>query len=300
MKPKRLGRGLSGLISKTEEEVPSREQGRTPAAPPPPGPARGTQVPVTELPIADIRANPYQPRAEVDPASLAELQDSIREHGVLQPVVVRQALVGYELIAGERRLQAARGLGMERIPAVVRDATDEEMQTLALVENVQRVDLNALEKARALRSMMNNFSLTQAEVATRVGKARATISNLLRLLELPPEVQAFVAEGRLTEGHARAILMAKGTERRLELARLAMEGGGLSVRELERLAGAAAPKRRPRGPTKEDPYVLDLEDRLRKALSTKVRLARRGQGGTIHIDYHDADELDRLLEILGA
>jgi ParB family chromosome partitioning protein len=253
---------------------------------------------VREIPVAAIRANPYQPRVVFDPEGLAELADSIRIHGLLQPIVVRQAETGYEVVAGERRLRAAQALGLERVPVVVRNASDQDMQTLALVENLQREDLNAMEKARALRAMMRNFSITQEDAATRVGKARTTIANLLRLLELPPEIQELVESGRLSGAHARAVLQAQGTDRRLALARIAVEEG-LSVREVERRAraGPTIGKRKRPAP---DPYVKDLEDRLRRTLGADVRVEIRGKGGRIEVRYHDADDLDRLLDLLGA
>jgi ParB family chromosome partitioning protein len=232
--------------------------------------------------------------------ALQELADSIRTHGLLQPIVVRASLGGFEVLAGERRLRASKAAGLTQIPAIVREATDEEMQTLALVENLQREDLNAMEKARALKAMLGNFGLTQEQVAARVGKARTTIANILRLLELPPEIQQWVEEGKLSGAHARALLLAKGLERRLELAKLAVTFG-LSVREVERRAGAEG------GATKSaesgrggDPFVKDLAKRLERALSTNVRVVPRGKGGRIEVRYHDAADLDRLLDLMNA
>ena len=309
MKPKRLGRGLSGLIKGDEESTKSAEGAMPPArtAPPPAPPAaaaadtmaappRGPGV--QELRVADIRPNPYQPRAAFSTEDLEDLKTSIREHGVLQPIVVRRATPGFEVVAGERRLRAVRALERERVPAIVRDASDEEMQTLALVENIQRVDLNAIEKARAVKAMMRNFEFTQEQVAARVGKARTTIANLLRLLDLPSEVLSLVEEGRLSGAHARAVLQAQGTTRRIELARKAADEGW-SVRETERRAAAGA-KARPKKAQARDPYVEDIESRVRAALATKVAVKPKGQGGVIELRYHDATELDRLLEIFEA
>ncbi|MDA1195562.1 MAG: ParB/RepB/Spo0J family partition protein [Planctomycetota bacterium] len=249
-----------------------------------------------EISVAEIRPNPYQPRTSFSEAGLAELRDSIAEHGVLQPVVVRPAAVGFELIAGERRLRAVKALGHVAIPAIVRRAADEEMQTLALVENLQRVDLNAIEKARALQAMMRNFGLTQEEVATRVGKARTSISNVVRLLELPSVIQDLVSEDHLSGSQARALLLAHGVERRIALARRAVRQG-LTVRQIERLAKA---ERSGEPVAREpDPYMKDLETRLQQALGTRVELRAKGRGGAITIGYHDAGELDRLLGVLG-
>lgn len=296
MRAKRLGRGLGNLINRTEAEAtPAATRGLPSVEADAAGATNGV---VRQVPLADIRANPFQPRRTFDEAGLEELCASIREHGMLQPVVLRPAGGGFEIVAGERRFRAARSLGLERLPALVRTATDEEMQTLALVENLQREDLNAMEKSRALGAMMRNFALTQEDVAARVGKARTTIANLLRLQDLPVDVQQWVEEGKLTGAHARAVLQAKGDGRRLELARQAMERGW-SVREIERRArtGPTVGKRKARP---EDPYVRDLEDRLRRALSTDVRLKPKGKGGVLEIAYHDPDGLDRLLELLQA
>jgi ParB family chromosome partitioning protein len=332
MKPNRLGRGLRSLITRTEGPAPAAGSPQVPPAAPakeatPPAPAGPGSVPqslagrvqapppapratpaaapaaeeagVRGLPVASIRPNPYQPRVAFDDAALQELADSIRTHGVLQPIVVRRALGGYEVLAGERRLRAAKSIGLESIPALLREATDEEMQTLALVENVQREDLNAMEKARALRAMMSNFGLTQDQVAARVGKARTTIANVIRLLELSPEIQRWVEEGRLSGAHARALLLVKGPERRLTLAKLAVELG-LSVREIERRAASEAGGAAGGSNAKRDPFVADLVKRLERALSTNVRLHPKGKGGRIEIRYHDAADLDRLLEIMKA
>ena len=343
MKPKRLGRGLRGLIknpdapagsvvkpprvepirppakpagsaepasgqvtkSGAQTAVPESVASRSaapPAVTPPqavsPAPTAPAGGGLQHIQVNEVRANPFQPRSTFAEEDLEELKASIDEHGVLQPVVVRRAEVGYELIAGERRLRASKALGLDRIPAVVRQADDPEMQTLALVENLQRVDLNALEKAKALKAMMRNFGLTQQEVADKVGKARTSISNLVRLLDLPVVIQDMVAAGALSGSQARAVLLAVGTEARIALAQRAAKQG-LTVRQIEKLATA---ERREKEEVQDesDPYVADLEERLRKALGTRVELKPRGQGGAIQIRYHDASELDRLLELFGA
>lgn len=315
MKARRLGRGLTGLLGASTPEappVPLRAQPPEPARPGtrPPGvepagssphpaaPGVTASPPRMDLPVAEIRPNPFQPRRVFAEEDLAELKDSIAQHGVLQPIVVRPAVSGYELIAGERRLRAMQALGRALIPAVLRQADDREMQTLALVENLQRVDLNPLEKARALKSMMGAGALTQEEVAQRVGKARATIANLLRLLELPAEVQDLVESGVLSGAHARAVLQAKGNERRVALARQAAQEGW-SVRETERRA-AEGPTAVARRVAPKDPYVTDLEERIRRALSASATVKPHGKGGTITLRYLDADDLDRLLDRFGA
>lgn len=287
---KGLGRGLSGLIHRTDEMPPSRTE------PPPNHEPPAGQV-IEALPVGEVRPNPYQPRKQFQPDELQDLVASIREVGILQPVVVRRGPLGFELIAGERRLRAAKEAGLERIPALVRAASDEEMQLLALVENLQRVDLNAIEKARAITSLMRNLDLTQEAVATRVGKARTTIANIVRLLDLPTEVQTLVEEGRLAGAHARAVLAAKGRDVRVRLARAAAEAGW-SVREIERRAkavGETRPARRAPKPT-EDIYLQDVGERLQRALGTRVRIRGKGAGGIIEIHYADAGELDRVLD----
>jgi ParB family chromosome partitioning protein len=280
---KRLGRGLGGLLQSTVAE-------------PTPAEVRGSDA----LLVAEIRANPYQPRRHFDDASLAELRASITEHGVLQPVVVRRTPQGYELIAGERRLRAAKAAGLERIPAVVRTVDDAAMQTLALVENLQREDLGPLEKARALRAMMSAQGLSAEEVSARIAKDRATVSNFLRLLELPADVQALVDGGKLSAGQARAILQVSGDTRRSELARLVVERD-LSVREVERYARLTPGARRKAvgGGTARDPFLADIEDRIRRALATKVVVTKRGKGGTIEIPYADPAQLDAILDAMG-
>ncbi len=279
---KRLGRGLGGLLQSTVAE-PSAEEVRS----------------SDSLPIAEIRTNPYQPRRHFDEGSLAELKASIAEHGILQPIVVRHGPQGYELVAGERRLRAAKALGLERIPAVVRSVDDAAMQTLALVENLQREDLGPLEKARALKAMMSTQGLTQEGVADRVAKDRATIANLMRLLELPADVQELLDAGRLSAGQARAILQVQGDTRRSQLAQMVVERG-LSVRDVERYARLMpGTKKKAGGAPSSDPFLADLENRIRLALSAKVAVKKRGRGGSITIQYGDAAQLDAILSRMG-
>lgn len=279
--PKRLGRGLGGLLQSTV------------AVPEPalPAPAPGAE----SIALAEVRPNPFQPRTQFDPSALEELQASIREHGVLQPIIVRRGGGGFEIVAGERRVRASRALGLERIPAIVRDVDDAGMQTLALVENLQREDLNPIEKAKGIRAMMAAQNLTQEAVAARVGKDRATLANLLRLLELPEDVREWVEQGRLSAGQAKAVLQAQGEAKRRQLAQWAVDRG-LSVRDVERLARLTSLSGA-RGARKgRDPFLADIEARLRQALSAKVAVRGRGRGGVIEIGYADATELDALLE----
>jgi len=276
-----LGRGLASLI--------------------PQRPGSGAPGPL-EIPIERIRRNPYQPRKRVDAEALATLADSIREHGVLQPILVTELLDGYQLVAGERRLRAAQLAGLERIPAVVRQLADREQLELALVENLLRADLNPLEEAMAFRQLVDEFAFTQEQLATRLGRARSTVANTLRLLDMREAIRDAVADGRLTEGHARAMAgLAEPEEARL-LA-LVVERG-LSVRQTEELArrlrDAQAAGSSTNQPPKRavDPDLERVEEELRQALGTKVSLARSRRGGRIVIEYYSDEELSRLYDRL--
>jgi ParB family chromosome partitioning protein len=285
---RRLGRGLEALLGPTREEA-ERD---------------GSLV---ELPLDQIRANPFQPRRDVEPESLEELKASIRQAGLLQPVVVRpapNAAPGYELIAGERRWRACQALGWERIPAVKRDADDRTLLTLALIENLQRDDLSPVDEARGYERLIAEFSLPQQGIADAVGRDRSTIANALRLLKLPDAVLAMVHEGRLSVGHARALLSLSDPRAAVNLGREAV-AQGLSVREVEdRVRGGRLPERRPRlrQGSGTAPEVRRIEDALRRYLGTDVRLTVRSKGkGQIHIAFYSNDDLARQLElILGA
>ena len=273
-----LGRGLSALI-------PQRH---------PPG--SGGQL---EIPLDRIRANPFQPRRTFDDAELAPLIASIAEHGVIQPILVTELLDGYQLVAGERRVRAARAAGLERIPAVVRQLADPQQLELALVENLQRDDLDPIEVALAFRQLIDDFGFTQEALSERVGRARSTVANTLRLLDLDAEVQAAVVDGRITEGHARAVGgLPPGHQSRVLGS---IVDGDLSVRQTEELVRRL---REPRPtvssdpPRPGDPDLERVEEDLRRALGTKVRLARSRRGGRIVIEYYSDEELGRLYERL--
>jgi ParB family chromosome partitioning protein len=260
----------------------------------------GGQASAIEIPIARISANPYQPRKRFNPEDLASLRASISAHGVLQPILVSETATGYQLVAGERRLRAAQAAGLERIPAVIRQLVDRDQLELALVENLQREDLDPIETADAYRQLINRFGFSQDDVATRVGRARSTVANTLRLLELAPEVQAAVGDGRLSEGHGRALggLQAELQGRVLD----SVIGQELSVRQTEELvrrlrepkpvAEEAVPARQ------ADPDLERVEEDLRRALGTKVSLARSRRGGRIVIEYYSDEDLGRLYERL--
>jgi ParB family transcriptional regulator, chromosome partitioning protein len=287
---RRLGRGLEALLGPV-----SREQAEAVGA-------------FRELPLASVRPNPYQPRTRMDEGPLDELVASMQASGLLQPVVVRPRDGGYQLIAGERRWRAATRLGWARIPAVVKDVDDQTLLTLALIENLQRDELSPMDEASAYQRLAAEFSMPQGEIARLVGRNRATIANLLRLLQLPPEVQAMVHERTLAEGHARALLGLAEPEAMIALARQAVEEGW-SVREMESrvrgnapAAGTAAPAgaRRPRPAARAVAAdVKRVEDALRKHLGTDVRVTTRRRGrGFLTVSYYSNDDLARLLELI--
>ncbi len=252
-----------------------------------------------ELAVELIDANPEQPRTHFDETALEELSSSLDRHGVLQPILVRAMPGGrYRLVAGERRLRAARMAGFETIPAVVRDVDEQVGLELALVENLQREDLDPIDEARAFEALMEVGSLAQADVAERVGKDRSTVANALRLLDLPVEIQEMLSEGTLTAGHGRAILALSTAEERRGLANRVVKRG-LSVRETEVLARGPRPRRRTvRARRTADPVLKDYEERLQRALGTNVRVERIGHEGTIRIEYYSTEELERLIELL--
>jgi ParB family chromosome partitioning protein len=250
--------------------------------------------------VARVRPNPHQPRRRFDPASLATLAASIREHGVLQPILVTEAIDGYVLIAGERRLRAAQEAGLDRIPAIVRDLGDQARLEVALIENLQREDLDPIEAAHGFRRLIDEFAFTHERVAERVGRARSTVANTLRLLDLAAPVQEAIAEGRLTEGHGRALggLPPDHQERVLD----SVIGQDLSVRQTEELVRRLRqPRPEPVPPAagrRLDPDLERVEEDLRRALGTKVSLARSRRGGRIVIEYYSDEDLGRLYERL--
>jgi ParB family chromosome partitioning protein len=284
-KPRRLGRGLEALIAT--------------AATPPTSAERGT---VQRLPIAQIRPNPYQPRKEFRADELGELQASLEANGLLQPIVVRPAAEGaYELIAGERRLRAATQAGWSDIPVVVREIDDRTLLTFALVENLQRADLNAVEEAEGYQRLIDEFGLTQQRVAEIIGKDRTTIANTLRVLQLPASVRQMVQQGELTLGHARALLTFEDERTITDVAREAV-AKGLSVRDVEARARRARPeKRHPIVKTQNRSYseIQRLEDQLRRHLQTDISVTvSRDYRGSIAISFYSADDLERLLDLI--
>ncbi len=273
-----LGRGLEALIPTAETDVAAAVQG------------------VIEVPLASITPNPRQPRSPIRDQDLVELAASIEEHGIIQPLVVTSVLDGYQLIAGERRWRAARLAGLSTVPVLVKDVAPGEMLELALVENLQRADLNPLEEAMAYRQLTEEFGLTQEQVARRVGKSRVAVSNTLRLLKAARPVQEALLAGKISEGHARALLGLERAEAQ-EAALKAVLRRGLNVRQTEelvrRLLGLREEQRPAHAPS---PETRALESRFREALGTKVSLTRSGEGGRIVIYFYSEEELNALYE----
>ncbi|MEK6718994.1 MAG: ParB/RepB/Spo0J family partition protein [candidate division NC10 bacterium] len=272
-----LGRGLSALI---------------------PG-AEGSGATSLEIPLAELESNPLQPRRHFEQAALEELAATIRAHGVLTPVVVRRAPHGYQVVAGERRVRAARLAGLTRIPAVIKEASNAQALEMALVENLQREDLNPVEAAEAYRRLTEEFGLTQEEVAERVGRDRSSVANALRLLRLPRRLREDLAAGVLSEGHARALLGLEKVADQLKARDLILKRG-LTVRATEALVrrlrrGTRGPGGRPQT---GDPNLRALEDQLRVALGTKVRIVRNGKAGSLEISFFSDEDLTRLVELI--
>ena len=293
-KPRRLGRGLEALIA-------------TATSPTTPG------SDLQRIAVSRIQPNPFQPRRVFSPEDLAELEQSIRASGLLQPLTVRRKGDGFELIAGERRLRAVTNLGWSDVPAIVRDLDDQTMLVLALVENLQRADLNAVEEARGYTRLVEEFGLTQQQVAEVVGKDRTSVTNLLRVLTLPEPIQQMVEAGQLTAGHARALLALSDDRAKLDLANEVV-ARGLSVREAEQRVRALLSSTVPtssavgasrRGPSPANPATADdaaarrIEDDLRRYLQTDVQVVLNGpEKGSLRISFYSGDDLDRLLELI--
>ncbi len=260
-----------------------------------------------ELPVTSIVPNPYQPRKTFGEEALNDLVASIREHGILQPILVRQVGAGrYELIAGERRFRAAQAAGLTSVPVVLRDCPEDRMLEVALIENIQREDINPVEAARAYRRLIDEFGLTQEEISKRVGKARSTIANTLRLLGLPPEMLESVSQGVITEAHARHILQAAEEDRSMMWKTIVARG--LTVRAAQELGEQMARQREGVRPPKQehqpreykDPNLADVADQLSTLLGTKVDVRMRGKVGVVEIEFYSHDHLDSIFEKLTA
>jgi ParB family chromosome partitioning protein len=277
---KRLGRGLDALIPSLHINDDDK---------------------VVQIPLTQLRANPYQPRKIFNDDSIKELAVSIQEHGVIQPIIVRAVLRGYEIIAGERRWRASQASGASTIPAVVRKFSDQQVMEIALIENLQREDLNAMEIAAAYQGLIDQFSLTQEELSAKVGKSRSHIANFLRLLQLPQQIKDYVSRGTLSMGHARAIVGMKNDKVKLELADKVIKDQW-SVRELEEaiktLEQEQAKKSNKIKAKKKDPYIDQLEENLRGLYRTTVKISHNNDRGKIELLYYSKEDLERLLELL--
>ncbi len=288
MRRRSLGRGLSELIAGD-----LTVQGRA----------------VVEIPVDQIHPNRYQPRRAVPDDTLAELVQSIKTRGVIQPISVRPVGSEYEIVAGERRWRACQAAGLATVPCIVQDVSDQEALQMALIENLQREDLSSIEAAHAYRKLINDFGLTQDQVASLIGKSRSAIANTLRLLDLPEEIQNSIHSGTISEGHGRALLGLSEFPEILMEAWMYVEANDLSVRETEELVRrkvseahkppVTAPKAAGSATTAADPNLVAVQEALQMALGTRVRIKRRARGGgTIIISYHDDEELTRLVETI--
>lgn len=279
MEKRALGRGLSALIPEREETQESREA-------------------VLQIPLAKIKTNKYQPRLEFNKEKLDDLINSIKEKGVVQPVLVRKAGDGYELIAGERRFRAVTSLGMATIPAIVKDVADLDMLEISLIENIQREELNPIEEAVAFQKFITDFNFTQDKIATVLGKDRSTVANTIRLLGLPKKIRDYLSQNSITAGHARAILSLPTETAQMRLANAIIKRG-LSVREAERAAADRKIKKDDVQAPK-DHNITDVENRLQQLFGTKVRIVSGKNKGRIQIEYYSNEDLNRILDLCSA
>ena len=302
-KAKGLGKGLEALFGDAEvapvEKKPASKKKQTESK----KSEKAAESPAEEggvlyVDLNDIKPNAAQPRKVFDEEKLEELAASISQHGLIQPIVLRKLGKGYEIVAGERRWRAARLAGLKEVPCIVKELTEEENMLLAIVENMQREDLNPIEEAEGLKKMIDTYGLTQEQVSYSVGKSRPYITNSLRLLKLPGRVQQLTAEGKITTGHARALAAVKSQQRQVDLATRAAKEG-LSVRQIEQLAKETKqPQEKKKTRKVKSADEKRVEEDLKNALGTKVNLNRKGKGGKIEIEFYSADELERLIELL--
>jgi ParB family chromosome partitioning protein len=271
-----LGKGLQALIPETEEE-------------------KGDSL---NIQIKDIHPNQYQPRKEFDQEKLSELAISIEEHGLIQPIIVSPAKKGYQIVAGERRWRAANMIGLENIPAIVREYSEQELMEIALIENLQREDLNIIEEANAYKQLIDQFKLTQEQIAERLGKSRTLITNTLRLLNLSQELQDLIKNNQISAGHGRALLAEDNINKRKFLAKKTIEDK-LSVRDLEKIVkdSKAEKKTKKKSNIKSNIYI-ELEDNLQRFLGTKVSINNKNKKGKIEIEYYSEEDLDRIYEVI--
>ncbi|TWI59603.1 ParB/RepB/Spo0J family partition protein [Halalkalibacter nanhaiisediminis] len=257
---------------------------------------------VEQVSIKDLRSNPYQPRKSFSEEAIAELADSISEHGILQPIMARKSIKGYEIVVGERRFRAAKKAGLKKVPVVLRDFDEQKMMELALIENIQREDLNPIEEAIAYEKLMEHLSLTQEQLAKRVGKSRPHIANHLRLLQLPAVVQQFISDGKLSMGHGRALLGLKDKQKLSTLLEKVLQEK-LSVREVEALVNQLnehVPRETKRKKVHLSPFLQTRQDALRTRLGTSVAIKPGKRKGKIEIDYFSEEDLERIVQLLNS
>ena len=285
-----LGKGLEALFGEVNGDTIASQKKSTAKT----GKKEGT----TQIAIDDIKPNAGQPRKVFSEEALSDLAESIKEHGVIQPIIVRPSGNSYEIVAGERRWRASRMAGLKKVPCLIRELSDEELMLLAIVENMQREDLNPIEEAEGLEHMIKKYGMTQEQVSKSVGKSRPYIANSLRLLKLPKEVRQMMSDGKISGGHGKALLAVKGEKERVRIAKL-IEKNGLSVREVEKMSEASgkAPAKKGR-PAERNADVLQVEAELKEHLGTKVNLKLGAKKGKIEIEYYSRDELERLIDLL--
>lgn len=300
-----LGRGLGALLGGAPAAVSSSPPAPAPATTFIAAPAVDSRERVQRVALDRIRPCPFQPRKDFSPEALRELADSIREQGIVQPLIVRQRGEHFELIAGERRWRAAQLLGLSDVPVILREADDRAVLELALIENLQRENLNPIEEAQGYSQLIGQFQLTQEEAAGKVGRSRAVVANALRLLKLAPEIQSYIREGRLSVGHAKVILGLSNDQQQQSAAERIIKEG-LNVRQTEglvaKLQSRGTGNARKSGaltPLTQDAHVLNLENKIRERLGTKVRLQYASGKGSLEIAFFSDDELERILQILG-
>ncbi|MFJ9501858.1 ParB/RepB/Spo0J family partition protein [Brevibacillus centrosporus] len=273
-----LGKGLNALI--TSNLIEEGEQ-------------------VKEVSVSEIRPNPYQPRKEFEPAAIEELAQSIKEHGIIQPLIVRKSIKGFELVAGERRLRAAKLCGLKQVPVVVKAYTDQQLMEIALIENLQRENLNPLEEAEAYEKLIAHHDYTQDQLAQRIGKSRPHVANMLRLLQLPETIRKMVSTAKLSMGHARALLAVTKEQAQQQLAKDVVEKG-LSVRQLEELVKQLNVSRetKKKKTAKNEPVLVEIEQRLRSLFGTSVKIKKGTKRGKIEIDFYSQEDLQRIIDLL--
>ncbi len=286
-----LGKGLNSLIPEGQQKNKRKTRKKQTVS------AESSTDRVWQIPLSDIVPNPEQPRKHFDHSELEDLIASIKKHGILQPVTVTEREDGgYELIAGERRMRASEVAGLATIPAIVRNATEQEKLELALIENIQRHNLNPIEEGFAYERLIDEFGLTQQEVADQVGKSRSAVANMIRLLDLPEPIKKGLVDGKLSAGKARALLSLKDEQQQLDMF-ASMMGEKMSVRDVEQAVSQKSPKSR-KGSVRRDPNVMAKEEDLEAKYGTKVRITQRGEKGTITMEYYSKQQLKDLLDAL--